>query len=93
MKSTLEKLRAYQAEEESEDFDEDSEDNNELSFISKKVNRLWRHGKNGQGKFRGSRRIIGRSDSLSGQKKQGSSKEVIYFECKEPGTTIMSFLS
>lgn len=74
---------AYQVEEESEDFDEYSEDDDELSLISKKVSRLWRHMHNGQEKFRGTRRTAGCSESSSGQKKQGSGKEVIYFECKE----------
>ena len=40
---------------------------------------------NGQGKFIGAIRTIGRFDSLSGQKKQSSGKEVICFEFKEPG--------
>jgi hypothetical protein len=35
---------------------------------------------NGQGKFRGDIRTAGRFDYSSGQKKQGSVKEVICFE-------------
>ena len=85
LKSNFEKRRAYQAKEESEGSDEDSEDDDELSLISKRVNRLQKHRKKGQGKFRGVRRTIGHFDSSLGQKKQGSGKEVICFECKEPG--------
>ncbi|XP_050890418.1 uncharacterized protein LOC127095830 [Lathyrus oleraceus] len=78
-------IRAYQAKEESEDSNEDSKGDDELSLISKRVNRLWKHMKNGQGKFRGAKRIVGHSDSSSGPKKQGFGKEVIRYECKEPG--------
>lgn len=74
IKSKPEKTRAYQAEEESEGFDEDSKDDDELSLISKRVNRLWKHKKKGQGKFRGARRTTGHFDSLSRQKKRGSGK-------------------
>ena len=39
---------------------------------------------NGQRIFRGAKTIIGYFDISYGQKKQGSRKEVICFECKEP---------
>jgi hypothetical protein len=83
LKSKPEKTKSYQVEEESKGSGEDSEDD-ELSLISKRVNRLWRHRQNGQGKFRGARRTVGRSNSSSGPKKQGSGKKVVCYECKEP---------
>ncbi|KAI5404778.1 hypothetical protein KIW84_051803 [Lathyrus oleraceus] len=85
--SKPEKTKAYQGEKESEGSDEDSkdDDDDELSLISKRVNRLWKHKHNGQGKFIGSITIVGHFDSSSGQKKQGSGKELICFECKESG--------
>lgn len=49
--------------------EEVSEDDDELSLISKRVNRLWRHRHNGQGNFREDKKIVGRSDSSSGPKK------------------------
>lgn len=52
-------------------------------MISENVNKLWRHKHNGQGKFRGARRTVGRFGSSSGTKKQGSGKEIICYECKE----------
>lgn len=50
LKSKLEKTKAYQVEEESEGYDEDSEDDDELSLISERVNRIRKHIHNGQGK-------------------------------------------
>ena len=85
MKSKPEKGKAYQAKEESKVYDEDSKDDGELYLISKGVNKLWRYIHNGQGKFRGTIRIVGHSDSSYGLKKQGSGKEVICYECKESG--------
>ena len=79
LKSKAEKTRAYQAEEESEGSDKDSEDDDELSLISKRVNKLRKHMHNGQGKFRGAIKNVGRSNSSSGQNKQGYGKEVICF--------------
>lgn len=84
LKSKPEKTRAYQSDEESEDSDEESEYDDELSLIFKKVNRLWRHLQNGQRKFIGSRKTAGSSNSSSGPKRQGSSRDVICYECKEP---------
>ena len=45
LKSKPEKAKAYQANEESKGSDEDIEDDDELSLISKRVNRLWKHRK------------------------------------------------
>ncbi|XP_050878734.1 uncharacterized protein LOC127082537 [Lathyrus oleraceus] len=81
LKSKPEKTKAYQAEEESEGSDEESQH----TLISKRVNKLWKHMHNGQGKFRGAIRTVGHFDSSSGKKKQDYRKEVICSECKEPG--------
>ena len=48
LKSKPKKTRAYQPGEESEGYNEDSEDDDELSLISRRVNRLWKHGQTGQ---------------------------------------------
>lgn len=76
-----EKTKALQAEED-EDSEEDSEEEDEPSLLFRRVNQLW---KKRQGKFKGSRRTGGRSESTSGQKKSSVRNEVICFECKEPG--------
>ena len=44
LKSNLRKAKALQAEEESEDFEESSEED-ELSLISRRINHLWKHRK------------------------------------------------
>lgn len=76
-----ENTRAFQAKED-EDYEEDSKEEDELSLLFRRVNQLW---KKRQGKFRGSKRTGGRSESTSILKKLGASKEVICFKCKEPG--------
>ncbi|XP_050915187.1 uncharacterized protein LOC127130162 [Lathyrus oleraceus] len=76
-----EKTKALQAETD-EESEEESEEEDELSLLSRHVNQLW---KKRQGKFRGQRRISGRSESTSGSKKVGAGKELTCFECKDPG--------
>lgn len=75
------KTKAPQAEED-EDFENDLEEEDELSLLSRHVNQLWKKRKS---KFRDSGRTGGCSESTSGQKKSGVSKEVICFDWKEPG--------
>src|ERR1044072_201251 len=81
LKSKSSKAKALQAEEESEDSEESSED--ELSRISRRINRLWKH-RQGRRFNKGPRNAKGRFESTSSQKK-AANKEVICFECKEPG--------
>src|ERR1044072_196529 len=80
LKSHSKKTKSLQAEEESE-ASEDSSDEDELSLISKRINRLWKHR---QSKHKGPRNPKGSFESTSGQKK-AADKDVICFECKEPG--------
>lgn len=47
LKSKPEKIRAYQAGEESEGYDKESDDDDDLSLISKRVNRVWKHRQSG----------------------------------------------
>src|ERR1044072_1821999 len=67
LKSSSRKAKALQAEEESEDSEESSED--ELSLISRRINRLWKH-RQGRRSIKGQRISKGRFESTSGQKKQ-----------------------
>src|ERR1044072_852448 len=76
------KTKALLAEEESEASDESSEED-ELSLISRRINHLWKH-RQGKKFHKGPRNAKGRFESTSGQKK-ATDKEVICFECKEPG--------
>lgn len=76
-----EKTKALQAKED-EDYEEESEEEDELSLLSRHINQLWNKR---QGKFKGSRRTGGRSESTSGIKKSRPSKDITFFECKEPG--------
>lgn len=71
-----ENTNSFQAGEE-----EDSEEDDDLSLLSRRVNQLW---KKIQRNFRGSKRIGGHSESTSGPKKSGVGNDVIFFECKEP---------
>src|ERR1044072_7399572 len=82
LKSNFKKDKALQAEEELEESDEESSDEDELSLISKRINKLWKHR---QSKFRGSRRVKGRFESASGQKKNVDKGNIICYEFKEPG--------
>ena len=82
LRSSSKKDKVLQAEEESEESDEESSDEDELSLISKRLNKLW---KQRQSKFRKSRRTKGRFESASGQKKNVDKDNVICYECKEPG--------
>src|ERR1044072_6218720 len=82
LKSNSRKAKALQAEEESK-ASEDSSEEDELSLISRKVNHLWKH-RQGRRFHKGPRNAKGRFESTSGQKKEAD-KEVICFECKEPG--------
>ena len=68
--------KAFQAEEESSSSSSSEED--ELSLISRRVKQLWKHR---QKKFRNTRSS---NESSSGHKKTRN-KEVVCFECKEPG--------
>src|ERR1044072_106045 len=81
LKSNFKKDKALQAEEESEESDEESSDEDELSLISKRINKLWKHR---QSKFRGSRRAKGRFEYAYGQKKNVDKGNIICYECKEP---------
>src|ERR1044072_3662146 len=81
LKSNSRKAKALQAEEESEDYVKSSEED-ELSLISRRINRLWKH-RQGRRFHKGPRNAKGRFESTSGQKK-AADKEVICFECKEP---------
>src|ERR1044072_2577858 len=80
LKSLSKKAKALQAEEESE-ASEESSDEDELSLISRRINRLWKHR---QSKHKGPRNAKGRFESTSGQK-NAADKDVICFECKELG--------
>ena len=82
LKSNSRKAKALQAEEESEASEESSEED-ELSLISRRINHLWKH-RQGKKFHKGPRNTKGRFESTSGQKK-AADKEVICFECKEPG--------
>src|ERR1044072_1436147 len=81
LKSSSRKVKALQAEEESEDSEESSED--ELSLISRRINRLWKH-RQGRGFNKGPKNLKGRFESTPGHKK-AADREVICFECNEPG--------
>src|ERR1044072_3598810 len=82
LKSSSRKAKALQAEEESEDSEGSSKED-ELLLISRRINRLWRQ-RQGRSFQKGPRNAKGRFESTSGQRK-ASDKEVICFECKEPG--------
>src|ERR1044072_2941847 len=82
LKSSSRKAKALQAEEESEDSEGNSEED-ELSLISRRINRLWRQ-RQGRSFQKGPRNAKGIFESTSGQRK-ASDREVICFECKEPG--------
>src|ERR1044072_7390499 len=82
LKSSTRKGKALQAKEESEDSEEGSEED-ELSLISRRINRLWKH-RQGRSFNNGPRNAKGRVESTSGQKKVAD-REVICFECNEPG--------
>ena len=82
LKSNSRKAKALQAEVESEASEESSEED-ELSLISRRINHLWKH-RQGRKFHKGPRNAKGRFESTSGQKK-AADKEVICFECKEPG--------
>src|ERR1044072_4954416 len=82
LKSSSRKAKALQVEEESEDS-KGSLEEDELSLISRRINRLWRQ-RQGRSFQKGQRNAKGRFESTSGQRKAGD-KEVICFECKEPG--------
>lgn len=80
-KGNIEKTKAFQAEEE-EESEEVSDEEDELSLLSIRVNQVWRKRHK---KTRGIRRTNGHFESTSRQKKYGFDKDVICFECKEPG--------
>src|ERR1044072_2320621 len=82
LKSSTRKAKALQAKEESEDSEEGSEED-ELSLISRRINRLWKH-RQGRSFNKGPRNAKGRFESTSGQK-MFADREVICFECNEPG--------
>src|ERR1044072_5445425 len=65
LKSHSKKAKALQAEEELEASEENS-DVDELSLISRRINRLWKHR---HSKHKGPRNAKGRFESTSGQKK------------------------
>ncbi|XP_050876372.1 uncharacterized protein LOC127080086 [Lathyrus oleraceus] len=75
-----EKTKSLQVET-GEDSEKESEEDDELSLLFRRVNQLW---KKRQGRFRGQRRTCGHSDSNSGFKKVRAGKELMCFECKEP---------
>ena len=81
LKSNSKKNKAPRAEEESNDSEESS-DEDELSLISRRINRLWKHR---QSKFKGPRNAKGRFESTSGQKKALDKDEIICYGCKELG--------
>ncbi|XP_057444117.1 uncharacterized protein LOC130736293 [Lotus japonicus] len=80
LKSRPEKAKALQAEEESEESTEYS-DEDELSLVSRRLYRIWKHRQN---KYKGSTKAKGRQESSTGQRKS-SGKEITCFECKESG--------
>ena len=82
LKSSSRKAKALQAGGESEDSEESSEED-ELSLISRRINRLWKH-RQGRRFHKGPRNAKGSFESTSGQKK-AADKEVTCYECKEPG--------
>src|ERR1044072_8673265 len=82
LKSSSRKAKALQAKEESEDYEESSEED-ELSLISRRINRLWKH-RQGRRFSNGPRNAKGRFESTSGHKK-AADREIICFECNEPG--------
>src|ERR1044072_8232938 len=67
LKSNSRKAKALQAEEESEDSEGSSEED-ELSLISRRINRLWKHRQGGRFN-KGPRNAKGRFKSTSGQMK------------------------
>ena len=71
-------INAFQAKEGSSEDSESEED--ELSMLSKRINQMW---KQRQKKFINHRRLEDRGES-SGHKKF-SKRNVIFYECKEPG--------
>src|ERR1044072_6054850 len=80
LKSNLRKAKAPQAEKESEDSGENSEED-ELSLISRRINHLWKL----RQRRRPQERPInskGRMDSVTGQKK-AADNDVTCFECKK----------
>src|ERR1044072_4588337 len=81
LKSSSRRAKALHAKEESEDSEESSEED-ELSLISRRINRLWKH-RQGRSFSKGPRNAKGRFESTSGQKK-AADREVICFECNEP---------
>src|ERR1044072_2492234 len=82
LKSSTRNAKALQAKEESEDSEEGSEED-ELSLISRRINRLWKH-RQGRSFNKGPRNAKGRFESTGGQKKFAD-REVMCFECNEPG--------
>lgn len=70
--------KAFQVVEESSG--ESSSEEDELSLLSRRINQLWKHR---QRKFRNFKRLENRAES-SGHKKS-SKKEIVCYECKEPG--------
>ncbi|XP_057451155.1 uncharacterized protein LOC130743069 [Lotus japonicus] len=82
LKSKSDKAKAYQAEEEdsSEELSDASGDE-ELSFFTKRLSKLW---KNRHSKGKGPKKSSERFESSSGQKKSYG-KEVTCFDCKEYG--------
>src|ERR1044072_7209805 len=82
LKSSTRNAKALQVKEESEDSEEGSEED-ELSLISRRINRLWKH-RQGRSFNKGLRNAKGRFESTSDQKKFAD-REVICFECNEPG--------
>lgn len=79
-KGKYEKAKPLQAEE--EEFEEISEEEDELYFQSRRVNQLW---KKRQTKFKGYRRTCGQSELTSGEKKYEDEKDVTCFKFEHPG--------
>src|ERR1044072_8715215 len=82
LKSSSRKAKASQAKEESEDSDGSSEED-ELSLISRRINRMWKH-RQSRRFSNGPRNAKGRFESTSSHKNVAD-REVICFECNEPG--------
>lgn len=88
LKSRKKESKALQVLEESSA--ESSEDEDEMSMLSKRLNHLW---KNKNRKFRSSRKPDYRKESSSRSEHRGYSsdykrsgkKEVVCYECREPG--------
>src|ERR1044072_5613112 len=76
LKSSSRKAKALQADEESDDSEGNSE-KDELSLISRRINRLWRQ-RQGRSFQKGPRNAKGRFESTSGQRK-ANDREVICF--------------